>query len=68
MPLNADNRITKAAVVTEIPTTEIRVIKLMTFFFFLEERYLFAMKKGTLMTSFFSIKHQFDLRNPMNHL
>jgi len=44
IPLKAERRITKAAVVTDIPTTEIRVIKLITFFFFFEERYLFAIK------------------------
>jgi hypothetical protein len=44
IPLNAESKITKAAVVTEIPTTEILVIRFITFFFFLEERYLFAIK------------------------
>ncbi|GEM_PF-3861854 len=49
MPLKAERRITNAAVVTEIPTTEILVIKLITFFFFLEERYLLDIKNGTLI-------------------
>ena len=49
IPLKAESKITKAAVETEIPTTEIRVIKLITFFFFLEERYLFAMKNEILI-------------------
>jgi hypothetical protein len=49
IPLNAAIRITKAAVVTAIPITEIRVIKWITFFFFFEDRYLRAMKNGTLI-------------------
>ena len=44
IPLNAESNITKAAVVTEIPTTEIRVIRFITFFFFFEERYRCAIK------------------------
>ncbi|MFT6500495.1 MAG: hypothetical protein ACJASQ_000604 [Crocinitomicaceae bacterium] len=44
IPLKADKRITRAAVVVAIPTTEIRVIKLITFFFRLVERYLRAIK------------------------
>ena len=43
MPLKAERRIMSAAVITEIPITEIRVIKLITFFFRLAERYRFAM-------------------------
>tara|TARA_R110002096_G_C14350005_1_gene703008 strand:- start:406 stop:558 length:153 start_codon:yes stop_codon:yes gene_type:complete len=42
-----------AAVIAAIPTTETRVIKLITFFFRLAERYRFAIKKGTLMASYF---------------
>jgi hypothetical protein len=42
MPLKADNRITNEAVITAIPITEMRVIKLITFFLLLEERYRFA--------------------------
>jgi hypothetical protein len=38
MPLKAESNMTSAAVITAIPTTEIRVIKLITFFFLLEER------------------------------
>jgi hypothetical protein len=38
MPLKAESKMTSAAVITAIPTTEIRVIKLITFFFLLEER------------------------------
>jgi len=44
IPLKAESNITKAAVVTEIPTTEIRVIRFITFFFFFEERYRCAIK------------------------
>ncbi len=43
MPLKAESKIISAAVITEIPITEMRVIKLITFFFRLAERYRFAM-------------------------
>jgi hypothetical protein len=43
MPLNAESKIISAAVIIEIPITEMRVIKLITFFFRLAERYRFAM-------------------------
>jgi hypothetical protein len=43
MPLKADKRMINAAVMTDIPMTEMRVIKLITFFFRLAERYRFAM-------------------------
>jgi hypothetical protein len=49
MPLNAESRITKDAVMTEIPMTEMRVIQLMTLLFFLVRRYLLAMYADTLM-------------------
>ena len=42
MPLKAESKIISDAVIAEIPTTEIRVIKLITFFFRLTERYLNA--------------------------
>lgn len=42
-----------AAVIMEIPITEIRVIRLITFFFRLTERYLRAMKNETLIALFF---------------
>jgi len=38
IPLKAESKITSAAVVTEIPITEMRVIKLITDFFFLEDK------------------------------
>ena len=53
IPLNAESKITNEAVVIAIPITEIRVIKLITFFFFLEERYLFAIKNETLIVKLF---------------
>jgi len=43
MPLKAESKIISAAVIIEIPITEMRVIKLITFFFRLAERYRFAM-------------------------
>lgn len=43
MPLNAESTITKAAVETEIPKTEIPDITLMTFRDFLEKKYRRAM-------------------------
>jgi len=43
IPLNADNTIINAAVITVIPMTEILVIKLIKFFFRLTLRYLLAM-------------------------
>lgn len=42
-----------AAVIAAIPITEIRVIRLITFFFRFAERYRFAIKNGTLMTRYF---------------
>ena len=43
MPLNAESKITKAAVITETPTIDIRVIKVITFFFLEERKYRNAM-------------------------
>ncbi len=50
MPLKADKMITNAAVITAIPTTEIRVIQLTRLRCFrVYRRYLLAMKNETLI-------------------
>ena len=49
IPLNAESNMINEAVVIAIPTTEILVIKLITFFFFFEERYRRAIYNETLI-------------------
>jgi len=49
MPLKAERIITKAAVITETPTIEIRLISVTMLFFLVERRYRSAMYNGTLI-------------------
>jgi hypothetical protein len=53
MPLNAESKIISAAVIAAIPITEMRVIRLMTFFFRFAERYRRAIKNETLIAILF---------------
>ena len=53
IPLNAEIKITNAAVETVIPRIEIPVIKLMAFLFLHAKRYLLAIKKETLYDTLF---------------
>lgn len=43
MPLKAESKMTSDAVIIAMPITEIRVIRFITFFLRLDERYLRAM-------------------------
>jgi hypothetical protein len=45
-PLNTDSTITKAIVPTATPSIEIMEMMLIKFFFFLDRKYLLAMKYG----------------------
>lgn len=66
IPLNAERRTTRAAVIIITPKREILLISVTMLRFPLDHKYLFAMYNDVLITSF-SVTHQFSWHNPRNH-